>query len=58
MWGIIGNESEVALLHGSISAGRWAHAYLIVGPEFAGKRALGMQFVLIVIDHAGLVISA
>ena len=44
MWGIIGNESEVALLHGSISAGRWAHAYLIVGPEFAGKRALGMQF--------------
>ena len=44
MWGIIGNESEVALLHGSISAGRWAHAYLIVGPEFSGKRALGVQF--------------
>ncbi len=43
MWGIIGNEFEVGLLHSSIIAGRWAHAYLIVGPEFSGKRILAKQ---------------
>jgi DNA polymerase-3 subunit delta' len=44
VWDIIGNEPEVALLQDSIIAGRWAHAYLIVGPEFSGKRAMGLQF--------------
>lgn len=44
MWGIIGNEAEVAFLHGSIIAGRWSHAYLITGPAFSGKYALAIQF--------------
>lgn len=39
---VVGHETPIRLLRGRLSAGRLAHAILLVGPEGIGKRTLAM----------------
>ena len=43
MWQLRGNESLLAQLGQALREGRYAHAYLIVGPPQVGKRTLAMN---------------
>lgn len=43
MWNIIGQEKAVALLESSLKKGRLSHAYLFLGPEGVGKKALALE---------------
>ncbi|MDP2674740.1 MAG: DNA polymerase III subunit delta' [Dehalococcoidia bacterium] len=43
MWGLAGQERAVAALERALREGRVAHAYLFVGPERVGKRALALK---------------
>jgi DNA polymerase-3 subunit delta' len=43
MWQIIGQARAVSLLERGLAAGSLAHAYLLVGPEHAGKMTLAVN---------------
>ncbi len=43
MWQIIGQARAVSLLERGLAAGSLAHAYLLVGPEHAGKMTLAIN---------------
>lgn len=43
MWQIIGQTRAVSLLERGLAAGSLAHAYLLVGPEHAGKMTLAVN---------------